>query len=221
MFICSMFTLGWKPLQNESCTVYVYFIILLCICFNKLKIENCIIWLIVFFRHLLISHQILDNVPPAVIIRDKQYSAVTKADFGPDEDNINNLSTNDVRAKLQLMESEDKKRAVLFGVNHDALHKQIEAYKRERTRDSLTQSPAAGGLTQEPLDILADIRKQKLIEKKKNKSKWMKDDDITPKDFLLSRSLQKEDKVEQDGDEDSLLDSQLTEKTRRKHLNSI
>uniref|UniRef100_A0A8C1B3L1 Uncharacterized protein n=1 Tax=Cyprinus carpio carpio TaxID=630221 RepID=A0A8C1B3L1_CYPCA len=209
LFFCLLREREYKCSRNqESCTVYVYFIILLCICFNKLKIENCIIWLIVFFRHLLISHQILDNVPPAVIIRDKQYSAVTKADFGPDEDNINNLSTND-------------KRAVLFGVNHDALHKQIEAYKRERTRDSLTQSPAAGGLTQEPLDILADIRKQKLIEKKKNKSKWMKDDDITPKDFLLSRSLQKEDKVEQDGDEDSLLDSQLTElmeETLKSHL---
>ncbi|KAI2655241.1 hypothetical protein H4Q32_017596 [Labeo rohita] len=170
-------------------------------------------------RHLLISHQILGNVPPVVFIRDKQYAAVTeienllkKADFGPDEVNINHLSFNDVEAKLQLMECEDKKRPVLFGVDHDALHKQIEAYKREKgTRDSLTQSPAAGGLTQEQLDMLADIRKQKLIEKKKKKSKWMKDDDITPKDFLLSRSLQKEDKEEQDGDEDNLVDSQVTE----------
>lgn len=113
------------------------------------------------------------------------------------------------RTKLQPIESGDKKRPVLFGIDHDALHKQIEAYKREKgARDSLTQSPAVGGLTQEQLDTLADIRKQKLIEKKKQKSKWMKDDDITPKDFLLSRSLQKE---EQDSDEDSLVDSQLSE----------
>lgn len=171
-------------------------------------------------RHLLISHQILGNVPPVVFIRDKQYAAVTeienllkKADFCPDEDNMNHLSTNDVGAKLQLMESEDNTRAVLFGVDHDALHKQIEAYKREKgPRDSLTQSPAAGGgLTQEQLDMLADIRKQKLIEKKKKRSKWMKDNDITPKDFLLSRSLQKEDKEDQDVDEDGLVDSQVTE----------
>ncbi|KAF4103197.1 putative ribosome-binding factor A, mitochondrial [Onychostoma macrolepis] len=170
-------------------------------------------------RHLLISHQILGNVPPVVFIRDKQYAAVAeienllkKADFGPDEDSINVLSTNDVGAKLQLMESEHDKRPVLFGVDHDALHKQIEAYKREKgPRDSFTQSPAAGGLTQEQLDMLADMRKQKLVEKKKKKSKWMKDNDITPKDFLLSRSLQKEDIEEQDGDEDSLVDSQVTE----------
>ncbi|XP_016142433.1 putative ribosome-binding factor A, mitochondrial [Sinocyclocheilus grahami] len=179
-------------------------------------------------RHLLISHQILGNVPPVVLIRDKQYAAVTeienllkKADFGPDEDNVNRLSTNDVGAKLQLMQSEDNKRPVLFGVDHDALHKQIEAYKREKgARDPLTQSPTAGGLTQEQLDMLADIRKQKLIEKKKKKSKWMKDNDITPKDFLLTRSLQKEDKEEQDGDEDSLVDSQdteLMEEDNRRH----
>lgn len=119
------------------------------------------------------------------------------------------------RTKLQPIESGDKKRPVLFGIDHDALHKQIEAYKREKgARDSLTQSPAVGGLTQEQLDTLADIRKQKLIEKKKQKSKWMKDDDITPKDFLLSRSLQKE---EQDSDEDSLVDSQLMEEDDRRH----
>ncbi|KAK7157713.1 hypothetical protein R3I93_009031 [Phoxinus phoxinus] len=169
-------------------------------------------------RHLLISHQILGSVPPVIFIRDKQYAAITeienllkKADFGPDENNLH-LSVSDIGAKLQTIESGDKKRPVLFGVDHDALHKQIETYKREKgARDSLTLSPAAGGLTQEQLDTLADIRKQKLIEKKKLKSKWMKDDDITPKDFLLSRSLQKEDKEEQDSDEDSLVDSQLSE----------
>ncbi|XP_077068645.1 putative ribosome-binding factor A, mitochondrial [Siphateles boraxobius] len=164
-------------------------------------------------RHLLISHQILGSVPPVIFIRDKQYAAITeienllkKADFGPDE---NNLSVSDIGAKHQPIESGYKKRPVLFGVDHDALHKQIEAYKREKgARDSLTQSPAAGGLTQEQLGTLADIRKQKLIEKKKQKSKWMKDDDITPKDFLLSGSLQKEDK---DSEEDSLVDSQVSE----------
>uniref|UniRef100_A0A672SCW5 Ribosome binding factor A n=1 Tax=Sinocyclocheilus grahami TaxID=75366 RepID=A0A672SCW5_SINGR len=132
---------------------------------------NYIIWLIVFFRHLLISNQILGNVPPVVFIRDKQYGAVTE------------VTT--IEKQILLMESEDKKNPVLFGVDHDALHKQIETYKRE--------SPAAGGLTQEQLDML---------------SKWMKDDDI--KDFLLSRS-HKEDKEEQDSDEDSLVDSQVTE----------
>ncbi|XP_067305759.1 putative ribosome-binding factor A, mitochondrial [Pseudorasbora parva] len=170
-------------------------------------------------RHLLISHQILGSVPPLVFIRDKQYAAVTeienllkKADFGPDKNNNIHLSISDIGAKLQLIESGDKKRNILFGVDHDALHKQIEAYKREKgSRDSLTKSRAAGGLTKEQLDTLADIRKQKLIEKKKQKSKWMKDDDITPKDFFLSRSLQKEDKEEQDNDENSLVDSQLSE----------
>lgn len=110
------------------------------------------------------------------------------------------------------MDSGEKKRPVLFGVDHDALHKQIEAYKRDKgSRDSLTPSSEAGGLTQEQLNTLADIRKQKLIEKKKLKSRWMKDDDITPKDYLLARSLQKEDKEAVNNTEESLLDSQISQ----------
>ncbi|XP_052000066.1 putative ribosome-binding factor A, mitochondrial [Xyrauchen texanus] len=168
-------------------------------------------------RYLLISHQILGSVPPVVFIKDKQYAAVIEvenllkmADYGSDEDG-NHLSISDVGVRLNPMESGEKKKPVLFGVDHDALHKQIEAYKREKaSRDSLTQSPA-GGLTQEQLDKLADIRKQKLIEKKKLKSKWVKDDDITPKDYLLARSLQKEEKEEQDRSEDNLVDSQVSQ----------
>lgn len=115
------------------------------------------------------------------------------------------------RARLHPTDCGEKKRPVLFGVDHDALHKQIEAYKREKgSRESLTQSPAAGGLTQEQLDMLAEIRKQKLVEKKKLKSKRIKDDDITPKDYLLARSLQKEEKEEVEN-EDTLLDSQISQ----------
>nr|XP_021322249.1 putative ribosome-binding factor A, mitochondrial isoform X1 [Danio rerio] len=167
-------------------------------------------------RHLLVSHQLIGNVPPVVFVRDKQYAVVTEienllkqADFGPTEDNINHSAISDKQAKLQPLDSSDKKRPVLFGVDHDALHKQIEAYKREKgARDSIIENPAAGRLTQEQLDTLANIRKQKLIEKKKQKSKRMKDDDISPKDFLLSRSLEKE---ELDNDEDRLEESQIAE----------
>lgn len=80
---------------------------------------------------------------------------------------------------------------VLFGVDHDALYKQIEEYK-QRSRDSVSQISSSASLTQEQLDTLAEIRKQKLIEKKKRKAKKMEDDDITPKEFLLMRQLQKE-----------------------------
>lgn len=167
-------------------------------------------------RHLLISHQLIGNVPPVVFVRDKQYAIVTEienllkqADFGPTEDNMNHSAISDEGANLQPPDFSDKQRPVLFGVDHDALHKQIEAYKREKgTRDSIIESPAAGRLTQEQLDMLADIRKQKLIEKKKQKSKRMKDDDISLKDFLLSRSLEKE---EQDNDEDRLEESHISE----------
>ncbi|XP_056617970.1 putative ribosome-binding factor A, mitochondrial [Triplophysa dalaica] len=170
-------------------------------------------------RYLLISHQILGGLPALVFIRDKQYAAMMEvenllkiADYGSGEDEINNSSISDVGARLHLMDSGEKKRPVLFGVDHDALHKQIEAYKREKgSRESLAQSSGAGGLTQEQLNTLAEIRKQKLIEKKKLKSKRTKDDDITPKDYLLARSLQKEEQEEVDNNEDRLLDSQISQ----------
>ncbi|XP_065101703.2 putative ribosome-binding factor A, mitochondrial [Paramisgurnus dabryanus] len=170
-------------------------------------------------RYLLISHQILGIVPPVVFIRDKQYAAMMEienllkiADYGSGEDETDHLSINDVGARLHPLDSEEKKRPVLFGVDHDALHKQIEAYKRDKgLRDSYTPSSAAGGLTQEQLNTLADIRKQKLVEKKKLKSRSMKDDDITPKDYLLARSLQKDEKEELDNSEESLLDSQISQ----------
>lgn len=84
----------------------------------------------------------------------------------------------------------EKKRFV-FGIDHDALYKQIEAYKQQSSNSS-SQMSSSASLTQEQLDTLAEIRKQKLVEKKKHKAKKMKDDDITPKEFLLMRQLQKE-----------------------------
>lgn len=80
---------------------------------------------------------------------------------------------------------------VVFGVDRDALYKQIEDYK-QRSKDSSSQISCSASLTQEQLQMLAEIRKQKLIEKKKRKAKKMKDDDITPKEFLLMRQVQKD-----------------------------
>lgn len=96
----------------------------------------------------------------------------------------------------------------MFGIDHDALYKQIEDYK-QRSRDSSLQISTSASLTQEQLGMLAEIRKQKLIEKKKRKVKKMKDDDITPKDFLLTRQLQDE----QDHTEHDTEDCPASERT--------
>ncbi|XP_030638617.1 putative ribosome-binding factor A, mitochondrial [Chanos chanos] len=167
-------------------------------------------------RYLLISQQILGSLPPVTFIRDKQYAAVTevenllkRADFGPQEDAKNESLNEDRGEMLHSVDSPKTKKTVLFGVDHDALHKQIEEYK-QRSKDTLTQTTTAG-LTQQQLDALAEIRKQKIIEKKKRKSKKLKDDDITPKAFLLARSNQKEEQDDNRGNEYSLEDMQIKE----------
>lgn len=104
-----------------------------------------------------------------------------------------------------------EKKRVVFGIDHDALYKQIEDYK-QKPRDSSTQTSSSTSLTQEQLDMLAEIRKQKLIEKKKRKAKKMKDDDITPREFLLLRQLQKEQDEQYDG-ERGAEDDEASERT--------
>ncbi|KAG7335677.1 hypothetical protein KOW79_000370 [Hemibagrus wyckioides] len=174
-------------------------------------------------RYLLISQQILGSVPPLVFVKDKQFAALKEvenllkiADYGSGDDS----------EKLVLNEKDDEssvhtaeRKRVVFGVDHDALYKQVQDYK-QRLRDSSSQvsgssSQVSGSasLTQEQLEMLAEIRKQKLIEKKKRKAKKMKDDDITPKEFLLMRQLQKEaeeQEYETERDSESSQDSERT-----------
>lgn len=108
------------------------------------------------------------------------------------------------------MHTVEKKRFV-FGIDHDTLYKQIEDYK-QRSSSSSSEISNSASLTQEQLDTLAEIRKQKLVEKKKRKAKKLKDDDITPKEFLLMRQLQKE-QDEQYRTEYDTEDSQASERT--------
>ncbi|KAJ8415786.1 hypothetical protein AAFF_G00403430 [Aldrovandia affinis] len=153
-------------------------------------------------RHLLISHQILGSVPPVVFLRDKQYAALVQvehllqnADFGQEENTGETKNTDNEtggREPAQLADTSEQpaiaKRGPLFGIDHEALNKQILEYKQQ-SGDSLCEIPVPS-LTQQQLDMLAKLRRQKLIEKKKKHSRRNFDDDITPKDYLLARYSQ-------------------------------
>ncbi|XP_072535098.1 putative ribosome-binding factor A, mitochondrial [Salminus brasiliensis] len=150
-------------------------------------------------RYLLMSLQILSNVPPLSFVRDRKYAAMKEvedllkiADYGPNEEEEEDLyhGGKDIDTRLHLMEPL-KKKTLWFNIDHDALYKQIEDYKQQSS-DSSSENTSSPGLTQEQLHLLAEVRKQKLIEKKKQKSKKLIDDDITPKAFLLARQLQEE-----------------------------
>ncbi|XP_028836110.1 putative ribosome-binding factor A, mitochondrial [Denticeps clupeoides] len=173
-------------------------------------------------RYLIMSHQIMGHVPPVVFIKDKQYAAVTEienllkiADFGPNEEADRwSGSVKDVREQVlspDLFDAEtEKKRPVLFGVDHEALHKQIQEY-RQRHKEPVPQDRVPA-LTQQQLDMLAELRKQKFIDKmKKNKkAKRLVDADVTPVTYLLEKHRELED--DYDGDfHDEQEDKQLQE----------
>ncbi|XP_076826319.1 putative ribosome-binding factor A, mitochondrial [Brachyhypopomus gauderio] len=167
-------------------------------------------------RYLLISQQVLGSVPPLVFVKDKHHASLKEvenllktADYGPSEDSDHlPLSGADSEIRLQSSEPGKEKAVPFFGIDHDALHKQIEDYK-QRPRAPYSPGPSSAQLTQEQLDALAAIRKQRLIEKKKRRSKVI-DDDLTPKEFLLARQRQAE-LEEQDYSENELEDSQIAQ----------
>ncbi|XP_012673559.1 putative ribosome-binding factor A, mitochondrial [Clupea harengus] len=171
-------------------------------------------------RYLLTSQQILGSVPVLVFIRDKQYAALNEidnllkvADFGPDEELVETTSVQESGVKAHTsdyaeQQLSERKRPVLFGVDHDALLKQIQEYKQQ-AKDALPLASSAA-LTQQQLDAFAEFRKQKIIEKKKKKSRKMIDNDITPKAFLLAKENNLQNPLE-DLDDDHHEDNQISE----------
>ncbi|XP_010878772.4 putative ribosome-binding factor A, mitochondrial [Esox lucius] len=155
-------------------------------------------------RYLIMTHQTLGGVPPLVFIKDKAYAAMSeiehllqKADFGP-EDMEGKDGPGEQRA-VEAVPLTTPKKPVLFGVDHEALHKQIQEYKL-RTKSTVTQTPELkssddspdtplADLTRQQLEVLAEYRKRRIMEKKK-KSRRPIDDDITPKEYLLARHSQ-------------------------------
>lgn len=175
-------------------------------------------------RHLLISHQVLGSVPPVVFLRDKQYAALTEvenllkiADFG-EKENTDEIKNNvkDGGESAQLSDTSEQpvtaKRALPFGIDHEALNKQILEYKRG-SQESLCKNPAPS-ITQQQLDVLLERRKQKLIEKKK-KSRRPVDEDVTPQAYLQARYDQETDAEEVEHPEYDNEESEVPEVTAR------
>eukprot|EP00076_Gallus_gallus_P012993 XP_015131344.1 putative ribosome-binding factor A, mitochondrial isoform X3 [Gallus gallus] len=136
-------------------------------------------------RYLLMSQQILGNVPPVVFVKDKEAAAVKEieellavADFGPQEEEI---SQNDSSESLSsaTQSSDSPIRSNLFGIDHDLLNKQIMEYKKLK----LSRITESVPWTQSQRQQLSKIQKKM----KKKKTKNTPDDDITPQKYLLDR----------------------------------
>ncbi|XP_074129264.1 putative ribosome-binding factor A, mitochondrial [Sminthopsis crassicaudata] len=152
------------------------------------------------FRHLLITHQILRNVPPIVFIRDKENAAVAEvnrlleiADFGPpDEKDLTQNDPSECKTSVTSVPSHISECTIqpnLFGIDHEALHKQIMEYKRNKGKRHDDISIGRAEQEQEQVSML-----QKQVKKKMKKAKRSMDDDITPQDYLLNRYCDQLDK---------------------------
>ncbi|XP_066481598.1 putative ribosome-binding factor A, mitochondrial [Tiliqua scincoides] len=143
-------------------------------------------------RHLLISQQVLGTVPSIVFVRDKEDAAVREIemllatiDFGP-LDEENELIQKDFSEPSSTMAatfsdtSDSPIHSNLFGIDHEALNKQIMEYKRMKKDKEIEGI----GLSEQQQEQLAEIRKQKKIRRKVKKPF---DDDITPQKYLMDK----------------------------------
>nr|XP_060630913.1 putative ribosome-binding factor A, mitochondrial [Anolis sagrei ordinatus] len=144
-------------------------------------------------RHLLITHQIMGNVPSIVFVRDKADAIVREierllatADMGPEEGDVelvlNDLSEQSSAANdMYLDSSASSVHTNLFGIDHESLNKQILEYKRMKKDPEIEGI----GLSEQQQQQLAEIRKQKKMRWKKTKKPF--DDDITPQKYLMDK----------------------------------
>ncbi|KAM4841497.1 putative ribosome-binding factor A, mitochondrial [Thomomys bottae] len=96
-----------------------------------------------YMRHLVMSQQILKNVPPIVFVQDRKDAVLAKvdqllaeADFGP-PDEKDSLAQDDLRNPGSLPPYNAQVPAVqshLGGIDHEALNKKIMEYKRQKEK---------------------------------------------------------------------------------------
>uniref|UniRef100_A0A8C3YBV4 Ribosome binding factor A n=1 Tax=Catagonus wagneri TaxID=51154 RepID=A0A8C3YBV4_9CETA len=138
-----------------------------------------------YMRHLLMSQQTLRSMPPIVFVQDKKHAAAAEvdrllaiADFGP-IDEKDNLTQNDFRnpeAPDTVSPCDSPGPAMnssLYGIDHEALNKQIAEYKRRRQKER-------GGVSSAWPEREAEPTKQM----KRKRARPHGDDDLSPQNCL-------------------------------------
>ncbi|XP_041039257.1 putative ribosome-binding factor A, mitochondrial [Carcharodon carcharias] len=158
-------------------------------------------------RHLLITQQVMGNVPPVVFVKDQQQTAVAEverlleiADYGSEEETADTgqvwnpkhfrqvppdstwkpTSQESISVSSDLPPSSPE--VDLFGIDHDLLNRQILEYKKKSNGNLLETNSFM--LPEQCQEQLAYLKKLKRIKKKKSKYKL---DDITPEMYLLEK----------------------------------
>ncbi|CAL8356856.1 unnamed protein product [Arctogadus glacialis] len=135
-------------------------------------------------RYLIMSQQIMGGVPPIVFLRDKQLAALDEvdmllkhADFGPDQ------PEDRITVAEEAGPVSHSARPALYGIDHGLLNKQITDWCHQSKTEAHNQSHE---LQQEQLFAIEEHKRQQIIRKRKRKAR-PRDDDISPRDFLLAQ----------------------------------
>ncbi|XP_004640275.2 putative ribosome-binding factor A, mitochondrial [Octodon degus] len=146
-----------------------------------------------YMRHLLMSQQTLRNMPPIVFVQDRRNALLAEvdqllavADFGPIDDIDNSAQDHFRDSDTQLPPDPPGPAAdfYLCGINHDALNRQIMEYKRKKEKGLQDISLVPPG--QEQMAKLPQyMRRRKALSHK--------DQDTSPRSFLLGEENEDED----------------------------
>lgn len=146
-----------------------------------------------YMRHLLMAQQTLRNVPPIVFVQDRRNALLAEidqllavADFGP-IDEIDNSDQDHFRDPDTLLPHDPPGPAADFylcGINRDALNRQIMEYKRKKEKGLQSMSLVPPG--QEQMTKLPQWLRRR-------KSPPHKDQDTSPRSFLLGEESEDED----------------------------
>ncbi|XP_073532795.1 putative ribosome-binding factor A, mitochondrial [Phyllobates terribilis] len=144
------------------------------------------------FRHLLITHQVLGNVPTIVFLKDQECARrqeiedlLATLDFG--ENNASTFKSDDIPSKLDSSSVAEVRMTPppnMFGIDHVEFNKKIAEYKK-RMKEKQVETMATE-FSQQQQEQLAEIKKQKLLKKKMKKQRWAEPSRVDPQDYLLA-----------------------------------
>ncbi|XP_031957944.1 putative ribosome-binding factor A, mitochondrial isoform X1 [Corvus moneduloides] len=138
-------------------------------------------------RYLLMSQQIVGNIPPVVFIKDKEAAAVKEvedllaiADFGPPEEEETSQNDSSKLFPSTTQSSDSPMRPNLFGIDHELLNKQIMDYKKMKASRHMESI----AWTEKQEQQLSKIQKKMKKRKTRNPPD---NDDVMPQKHLLDR----------------------------------
>ncbi|KAL7984451.1 hypothetical protein Chor_003021 [Crotalus horridus] len=125
-----------------------------------------------YIRHLLISYRIRVNVPSVIFVRDREEEAIREFTIVVSYNGEERSIVADTHVDPSIHTN-------LFGIDHEALNKQIMEYKKMKKKEVLEGTSVLE--TQ-----LAEIRQhQKKMRWKKARKTY--DDDLNPEEYLMER----------------------------------